>query len=161
MSINSAFLQQGSPFDTVSAIDWFKFGLAQVFQPFPVEKNDSTFVTRTVGSFEVWNTVNVLCKSYSISDFIYVNGFLRSHFEVVPLLFSVIVHLEPLNLPYTPELKLVEDADNPESSVLFVTIPVNMDADDAMDLLEYIDEDWWLDLAANAEGRLVLDVRHI
>ena len=157
---NAAMLwDQEAPFDAMSAIDWFRYRLGNVFQPASIKT--ITGESSSGIPFGIWDTVNILCKSYSITDFIKVIGYLRSNFELVPLLFSLVSHLEPLGLPYIPELKLVEDDGAPESSVMFITIPVDMNAVAAVALLDQMDSDWWLDLAACANGHLVLDVRHI
>ena len=55
-------------------------------------------------------------------------------------------------------LEVVTDPEAFDDYQLVVSIATNLDPDEAVDTLERLDEDWWLDALDRAQGKLCIDV---
>ena len=112
-------------------------------QPLPVANQMSTY---RFGAFDFLATL------YLIRDPMAIKAFLRDHETLASVLFSAFPKINAFwGNQLSPELRLVEDADD-ESTSLVVYVASRQP--DAYARLDRFDEEWWLDHIKETEGLL-------
>jgi hypothetical protein len=98
-------------------------------------------------------------KFYNFRRPVEVKGFLAAHPFLVPLLVEaygkIAAYFEP-----QPEvvLEVVTDPEADDDRRLFVFIQTSLLPEEALDRLDRLDDDWWLDAGDRGEGKLCLHV---
>jgi len=91
-----------------------------------------------------------------------VYGFLKTHPLLIPLLLEahnkIVQYFGP-----SPEvvLEVVTDPEAMDDRELFAFIRTGLPPDEALNKLDRLDKEWWLDEADRAEGELCIDVEFL
>lgn len=100
---------------------------------------------------------------YQFNDPQPVSGFLRRHPFLVNLLIDAWPRIQScFGSDAQAALELFKDPEevNGEGK-LFVLVQTSLPANEALNRLEKLDQDWWLDATARSQGRLNIDVEYV
>lgn len=102
--------------------------------------------------------IESLEKLYSFKEPQAVYNFLESYPFLVPLLQEAQVEIRKHFPNSRLFLKYVTDPEisNPELAI-YITRPENMDVEERIDLLERLDDDWWLDAEPRSQGKMFIN----
>ncbi|MGK7903513.1 MAG: hypothetical protein AB4352_19340 [Hormoscilla sp.] len=102
--------------------------------------------------------IESLEKLYSFKEPQAVYDFLEEYPFLVPLLQEAQVEIRKHFPNSRLFLKYVTDPEiyNPELAI-YITRPENMDVEERIDLLERLDDDWWLDAEPRSQGKMFIN----
>jgi len=100
-----------------------------------------------------------LSRLYSFRNPTEVVNFLQTHSLLVPLLLEAYPRIEEHFGP-NPEvvLEVVTDPEAADDQELFAFIRTDLAPDEALEKLHQLDQNWWLDEADRANGKLCIHV---
>lgn len=106
--------------------------------------------------------VQMLEQLYVFRKRMEVLRFLDVHLFLVPLLLEAYAKIGNYFEPYHPVfLEVISDPEATNDRQLFAFIGTHLSPDEALDSLEYFDDEWWLDTLDEARGKLCIDVEFL
>jgi hypothetical protein len=103
-----------------------------------------------------------IAELFDIEDAPAVRSYLGANPSLVPLLVEA-RRTVPRFFPGETRVRLqvLADRDDEDHTDLFAIIQTALPEDDALRCLDRFDEEWWLDAAGRAGGRLTIDVESV
>lgn len=106
--------------------------------------------------------IEQLAKDYQFKDSAEVRAFLNSNAFLISLLKEANRKIKSqFGYDTAIALEVFTDPDSDDGQKLFALIFTALSADEALERLERLDQEWWLDASARAKGRLNIDVEYI
>ncbi len=106
--------------------------------------------------------IRTLQQRYTFRNPQQVSSFLQAHSFLVPLLFEASSHIEQhFRSNQQVFLQVVTDPEAADDRELFIFIGTNLQPDDALDKLDLLDDEWWLDAMDRSKGDLCIDVEFL
>jgi hypothetical protein len=96
---------------------------------------------------------------FDLSDAPQVLGFLRENTSLLPVLSRALAEIAKIFGPTRPILEFFQNPAEPADRKLFTLIRCSLLPEDALALLQRLDDQWWADAARYYGDRLALDVR--
>jgi hypothetical protein len=93
-------------------------------------------------------------KIYCIIDSPEVSDFLDKHQELFSIILEAETQIRKYFLNDRLSLKIVTDPEIANWKNLMITIHTKLNADQALDRLKQLDNDWWLDVFSQVGGKL-------
>lgn len=135
----------------ITAPTWMVLPVTQPTPVIPAVGHSSTVLIEQI-------EVRALERLYIFKERLEVLDFINLHPFLAPLLFEVVGRIAQFFPEPQLSLEVVSDFEFPDSSQLVLSIETTLSPDEALKRLDSFDDDWWLDTAREAEGRLCIDV---
>ncbi|MCI0614559.1 hypothetical protein L0244_16350 [bacterium] len=106
--------------------------------------------------------VEQLAKDYQFKDYAEVSAFLNSNAFLI-LILREAHHKIKNHFGFDTEiaLEVFTDPEGDDGQKLFALIFTALPVNEALERLEQLDQEWWLDTTTRAKGRLNIDVEYI
>jgi hypothetical protein len=106
--------------------------------------------------------IELLAKAYQFKDYAVVRAFLNSNAFLILLLREAHNKIKS-HFGFDTEigLEVFTDPESDDGQKLFALIFTALPVDEALERLERLDQEWWLDAITRAKERLNLDVEYI
>ncbi len=137
--------------DIITAPKWLVLPVAQPTSAISAERHSSIVLIEQI-------EVRALERLYIFKERLEVLDFVNLHPFLAPLLFEAVGRIDQFFPEPQLSLEVVSDFEFPDSSQLVLSIETILSPDEALKRLDRFDDDWWLDAAREAEGRLCIDV---
>jgi hypothetical protein len=111
---------------------------------------------------ERFNDISELSSLYEFRDDQAVESFLEENAFLGSLLFLTHKRAREYFGPGVRlAVKVIKDPEVGEDRRLFVLIPTEMHPDEALDRLDELYDDWWLDVLSKADHKMSIDVEYV
>jgi len=106
--------------------------------------------------------IEVIFDLYSLHDPKTVWAYLELHREILPVLLEGFYQIQHrFGSGTTVILSVIAEPTNPGASELFALIPTSLSVHQAMQAMNKLDEEWWLDVPEHKTGTLNFDVKFV
>jgi hypothetical protein len=106
--------------------------------------------------------IQLLDELYIFRRSMEVMSFIEDHPLLVPLLEEAYINIVRYFGPYPHVfLEVISDPEATNDRQLFAFIGTHLSPDQALNSLERFDEEWWLDVLDQAQGKLCIDIEFL
>lgn len=104
--------------------------------------------------------IEQLKELYSFREPAEVLQFLEKYPFLVPLSLEAHQHIRKYfpDLPVFLEVITDPEARSRDEDILWIYIATDLDSEEAIDTLERLDDDWWLDAEPQAQGKMFINI---
>jgi hypothetical protein len=128
-------------------------------------KSISAPVSSAVTTLNIWEDrnslethIDLLDKIYTFQDYVEVSSFLKSYKFLIPILYEALGEIDnyfPNRLGLS--LQVVNDLENHEEKLY---LKINSLSPNSYDLLDDLDDNWWLDTIPKARFKMNIDLEY-
>ena len=99
----------------------------------------------------------LLQRQYLIDNFAEINGFLFNHKDLLDILLIIPIQVQHFFGEVSLELQVIKDPEE-DYEGLFIIIKSNFTPEKSIDLLDQMEDYWWLDVDINIKKLIGIDV---
>jgi len=119
--------------------------------------------TENIGILEEKNMASlylnmILSAKYTFRNLFKVTEFIKNNPFLIPLLLDAEKNIGKYFLNNELFLEIVHDVEDPDFEELMIFIRTNLPPKEALDKLDRIDEEWWLDASLESKGKLNINI---
>ncbi len=124
-----------------------------------IERGIGEDTTLQLETFLMLRVFSKIENFYSFRNRLEIFEFLRNHLFLIPLLQEAPNQITKyFGTSLQLILEVITDPEATEDHELILFIHTDLSPDEALDKLEQLDENWWLDASVNADGKLCVHV---